>query len=117
MPSTTHSTPDTAPRHAGRTPTAEERSELERRALVAYHQARKGSPDEAPAAPVQARWASKAKTDRATGERHALHFVVIHAGVDVLAVYRVRPVKDYFMLRRLVRWPGDLVRLKVQDTA
>ncbi len=27
-------------------------------------------------------------------------------------MYRVRPVKDYFfMLCRLVRWSGDLVRL------
>lgn len=108
MPTTS---PDTTPRHTGRTLTAQERAELERRALVAYLQACKGEPDKAPG-PVQARCASKTKTDKATGERQPLHFVVIHAGAEVLAVYRVRPVKDYFMLRKLVRWPGDLVRLK-----
>lgn len=101
-------TPDTTPRHAGRPLTAPERSDLERRALAAWFK----DPDSAqhqPTAPVQARSASKAKPGT---EGELLHFVVIHAGADILAVYRARPVKDYFMLRRLARWPRDLVRLQ-----
>lgn len=106
-------TPDTTPRHEARALTSQERADLERRALAAWFK----DPDSTqhkPAAPVQARCASKAKTDKETGDTHPLHFVVIHAGADILAVYRVRPVKDYFMLRRLARWPRDLVRLKAQ---
>lgn len=105
---TTPSTPDTAPRHAGRPLTAPERSDLERRSLAAWFK----DPDSTqhqPTAPVQARSASKAKPGT---EGESLHFVVIHAGADILAVYRARPVKDYFMLRRLARWPRDLVRLQ-----
>lgn len=105
---TTSTTPDTTPRHAGRPLTALERSDLERRALVAWFK----DPDSTQhqqAAPVQARSASKAKPGT---DGEVLHFVVVHAGGDILAVYRARPVKDYFMLRRLARWPKDLVRLK-----
>lgn len=109
-PTPTPKTPDTTPRHAGGKLGAEERSDLERRALVAYLQSLKGT-GAAPSRTVQARCASKTKADRQTGDNYRLHFVVIHDGTEPLAVYRVRPVKDYFMLRRLVRWPRDLVRL------
>lgn len=41
-----------------------------------------------------------------------MHFVVLHAGAVILAVYKVRQVNDSLMLRRMVRPPKDLVRLK-----
>ena len=54
--------------------------------------------------------AQKAPDDGA--EPHLLHFVVVHAGPHILAVYRVRQVNEYFMLRRMVRPPKNFVRLK-----
>lgn len=60
-----------------------------------------------------ARMASKAgrKTDDGT-EPRPLWFVVVHAGAVVLAVYKVRQLTGGLMLRRMVRAPRDLVRLK-----
>ena len=100
--------PCITPRHAGRPLTEKERLDLERRALVTWFK----DPDNTqhqPTAPVQARSASKAKPGT---DGQLLHFVVVHAGTESLAVYRARPVKDFFMLRRLTRWPRDLVRLR-----
>lgn len=45
-------------------------------------------------------------------EPRPMHFVVVHAGAHVLATYLVRLVNNYLMLRRMVRPPRDLVRLK-----
>jgi len=41
-----------------------------------------------------------------------LTYGVVHAQGAVLAVYRARPLPEGWMLRRLTRWPADLVRLK-----
>ena len=68
-------------------------------------------PPETAHQPVAARTASKAQKDKGTADAHLLYFVVVHAGIHVLAVYRVRQVNDYFMLRRMKRAPKDLVRL------
>jgi hypothetical protein len=45
-----------------------------------------------------------------TRDGHTMHFAVVHKGVKVLAVYRVR--NDNLALRRMVRPPKDLIRLK-----
>ena len=42
----------------------------------------------------------------------SLWFVVVHAGAVVLATYKVRQLAGGLMLRRMVRPPKDLVRLK-----
>ena len=97
--------------HESRKLTASEQTDLMRRALTAWHQAGDTVPPEAAHQPVTARTASKAQKGTDETEAHLLHFVVVHAGAHVLAVYRVRQVNDYFMLRRMKRAPKDLVRL------
>ena len=92
--------------HQPRKLAPDEAADLMRRGLAAWLGA--GGAVEYGGAPVAARVASKAKDHG--GESLLLHHVVIHAGVEVLAVYRVR--NDNLGLRRLVRPPKDLVRLK-----
>ena len=92
--------------------TATDRTDLIRRALTAWHAAGSAVPPAASKKPVAARVASKAGKVTGAGEESLLHFVVVHAGLVVLAVYRVRRVKDFWMLRRMLRPPKDLVRLK-----
>ena len=97
--------------HEPRKLTASEQTDLIRRALTAWHQTGDIVPPEAAHQPVAARMASKAQKGTDAADAHLLHFVVVHAGTHVLAVYRVRQVNDYFMLRRMKRAPKDLVRL------
>jgi len=55
------------------------------------------------------------KRGRSTGDGpdpRPLWFVVVHAGAVVLATYKVRQLAGGLMLRRMVRPPKDLVRLK-----
>jgi len=100
--------PDTTPRHADRTPNAAERSDIARRALAAYLR----TPDAHSHAsdPLQARTATK--TRRSSAGVSVLTYGVVHAQGAVLAGYRARPLPEGWMLRRLTRWPADLVRLK-----
>lgn len=46
-------------------------------------------------------------------EPRPLWFVIVHAGAVALAAYKVRQLTGGLMLRRMVRPPKDLVRLKV----
>ena len=46
------------------------------------------------------------------GIPHYLHYAVVHAGADVLAVYRAQPRGESYSLRVMKRWPKDLVRLR-----
>ncbi|NDP61502.1 hypothetical protein [Polaromonas sp.] len=99
--------------HQSRKLTDTEQADLIRRALTAWHSAGDAVPPEAAREPVAGRTATKAQKAPDDGtEPHLLHFVVVHAGLHILAVYRVRQVNEYFMLRRMVRPPKDLVRLK-----
>ena len=66
-------------------------------------------PPDAAGIPLAAQMATKTKPVEG-GEPHLLHHVAVHAGAVVLAVYRVR--NDNLGLRRLVRAPRDLIRLK-----
>lgn len=97
--------------HESRKLTASEQADLIRRALTAWHQAGDTVPQEAAHQAVAARMASKARKGTDEAKAHLLHFVEVHAGTHILAVYRARPVNDYFMLRRMKRAPKDLVRL------
>ena len=92
--------------HQPRKLTTADSEDLMRRGLAAWLGG--GGAVESGGVSVAARVASKAKDHG--GESLLLHHVVIHAGVEVLAVYRVR--NDNLGLRRLVRPPKDLVRLK-----
>ena len=92
--------------HQPRKLTTAESADLMRRGLTAW--VGSGGAVESGGAPVAARVASKAKDHG--GKSLLLHHVVVHAGVKVLAVYRVR--NDNLGLRRLVRPPKYLVRLK-----
>lgn len=96
-------------KHASRPLTAGEESDLCRRGLTAWVTAEGSAQHEG--SPVAARMAVKTKV-LGDGSRHFLHFVVVHAGAAVLAVYRVH-LRDEktFMLRRMSRAPKDLVRL------
>lgn len=95
--------------HQSRKLTPQEEGDLIRRALAAWFGSGDAVPPDAAGLPVAARMATKTKQVEG-GEPHLLHHVALHAGVVVLAVYRVR--NDNLGLRRLVRAPKDLVRLK-----
>lgn len=99
--------------HEPLTVTKEVQAGLIRRALAAFYGACDTVPPEASKKPVAGRYVTKAGKSAEDGaEPRSLHFVVVHAGEHMLAVYRVRQVKDYLMLRRMVRPPKDLVRLR-----
>ena len=87
-------------------------ADLIRRALTAWHKTGGSVPPEARPVAVTARLASKHHKSASSEPPHLLYFIVVCAGASVLAVYRVQQVQDYFMLRRMVRPPKDLVRLK-----
>lgn len=96
---------------------ASDRADLMRRAVTAWHKEGAPAPAEALDHPVTARVASKvtkaAQAATPSGEApNPLHFVVVHAGGALLAVYRVRVVNGAFMLRKMARPPKDLVRLQ-----
>jgi hypothetical protein len=55
--------------------------------------------------------ASKVQNSKDETETHLLLLVIVYADAHVLAVYRVRQVNEYFMLRGMKREPKDLVRL------
>lgn len=95
--------------HQSRKLTPEECADLMRRALAAWFSSGDVVPPEAARLPVTARMATKTKQVEG-GEPHLLHHVAVHAGAVMLAVYRVR--NDNLGLRRLVRAPKDLVRLR-----
>mgnify|MGYP001343494765 FL=1 len=93
--------------------TKEIEGDLIRRALAAFYGSGGIAPPESAREPVAGRLATK--PGRATAinpEPRPMNFIVLHAGVHILAVYKVRQVNDYLMLRRMVRPPKDLVRLK-----
>jgi hypothetical protein len=96
--------------HQSRKLTTEECTDLIRRGLSAWFGSGDAVPPDAAGQPVAARMATKTKPSEGDAEPHLLHFVAVHAGAVVLAVYRVR--NDNLGLRRLVRPPKDLVRLK-----
>ena len=98
--------------HDSLAPSSVEAADLIRRALAAWYKTAGIVPPEARTLPVTARLASKLHKSADLTEPQPLHFVVVHAGAHTLAVYRVHRVLDYFMLRRMVRPPKDLVRLK-----
>lgn len=98
--------------HNTQAPSSVEAADLTRRALTAWHKAGEATPQEASTLPVTARLASKLYKSADLTAPHQLHFVVVHAGAHTLAVYRVHRVHDYFMLRRMVRPPKDLIRLR-----
>lgn len=85
-------------------------TDLIRRALTAFYGSGGTVPPDAARDPVAGRLATKKGT--AASDHRPMHFVVIHAGAVVLAVFKVRQVNDYLMLRRMTRPPKDLVRLK-----
>lgn len=88
-------------------------TDLIRRALAAFYKDGGTVPPVAAREPIAGRLATKPGMPTGDGtEPRPMHFVVLHAGVVVLAVYKVRQVNDYLMLRRMVRPPKDLVRLK-----
>jgi hypothetical protein len=97
--------------HESRKLTASEQADLMLRALTAWHQAGDTVLPGAALQPVTERMFSKVQNSEEEPEAHLLHFVIVHAGAHVLAVYRVRRVNDYFMLRRMKRAPKDLVQL------
>jgi len=99
--------------HPSLTITNEVQTDLIRRALAAFYGSGGTVPPEAAREPIAGRLA--AKKGRMTGddtEPRQMYFVVVHAGAVVLAVFKVRQVNDFLMLRRMVRPPKDLVRLK-----
>ena len=98
--------------HNTQAPSSAAAADLTRRALAAWHKTGEAVPQEASTSPVSARLASKIHKVADLTVPHQLHFVVVHAGVHTLAVYRVHRVHDYFMLRRMVKPPKDLVRLR-----
>jgi hypothetical protein len=98
-------------KHDTRLLTDEERSDLTRRALAAWFSSADPATHGAHKKPTTARMATKTKTGE-DGTTHYLHFAVVHAGADVLAVYRAQPRGDSYSLRLLIRPPRDLVRLK-----
>ena len=93
--------------HNSRRLTSDETADLTRRALVAWQTG--GGDLLHSGVPVTARIATKAKTGE-SGKAHSLHHVVVHAGVEILTIYRVRT--DNLGLRRMARPPKDLVRLR-----
>jgi hypothetical protein len=93
-------------------PSKAEAADFIRRAPAAWHKAGEPVPPVARALPVYARLATKRHSAAEGAAPYLLYFVVVHAGVHTLAVYRVQRVQDYFMLRRMVRAPKDLVRLR-----
>jgi hypothetical protein len=93
-------------------PSKAEAAQFIRRALAAWYKAGEAVPPVARALPVTARLATKHHSAAESAAPYLLYFVVVHAGARTLAVYRVQRVQDYFMLRRMVRAPKDLVRLK-----
>ena len=97
-------------KHPSRPLTAGEQADLSRRGLAAWLSG--GGLAQDKGRTVAARTASKAVAG-ADGDEVLRHFVVIYAGVDVLATYRADPRDGgKFMLRRVTRTPKDLVRLK-----
>lgn len=99
--------------HAPLTITKEAQADLIRRALATWYGSVQATPPEAQGKPVAGRIATKpGKPTEDGNDPRPLYFVVLHAGAVVLAVFRVRQVKDYLMLRRMLRPPKDLVRLK-----
>ena len=100
--------------HPPLTITNEVQTDLIRRALAAFYGSGGTVPPDAARDPVAGRLATKKGT--AASDHRSMHFVVIHAGAVVLAVFRVRQVNDYLMLRRMVRPPKDIVRLKRSQT-
>jgi hypothetical protein len=91
--------------------TDDERSDLIRRALAAWFGSADPATHGAHNKPTTARMATKTKPGE-DGTPHYLHFAVVHAGADVLAVYRAQPRGDSYSLRLMARPPKDLVRLK-----
>lgn len=84
-----------------------------RRALDAFYMAGDVVPIEVARDPIAGRIATKAGKPSGDGTKpRPMHFVVVHAGAVVLATFKVRQVNDSLMLRRMVRMPKDLVRLK-----
>jgi len=99
--------------HPPLTITNDMQADLIRRALAAFYGSGGTVPPEAAREPIAGRLATK--KGRATSDGTAprpMHFVVVHAGAVVLAVFKVRQVNTYLMLRRMVRPSKDLVRLK-----
>lgn len=71
------------------------------------------APPEAVGLPVVARMASKRGKSAIDGtDPRPMWFVVVYVGAVVLATYKVRQLTGGLMLRRMVRPPKDLVRLK-----
>ena len=98
-------------KHIPRLLTDDERSDLTRRALAAWFSSADPATHGTYNKPTTARMATKTKPGD-DGIPHYLHFAVVHAGADVLAVYRAQPRGEAYSLRLMARPPKDLVRLK-----
>ncbi len=97
--------------HIPRLLTDDERSDLTRRALAAWFSSADPATHGTYNKPTTARMATKTKLGE-DGDPHYLHFAVVHAGADVLAVYRAQPRGESYSLRLMARPPKDLVRFK-----
>ena len=96
-------------RHESRRLSAAERENLMLRAQTAWMKANGADGARVP----QARMATKTRMEGDV--EHLMHFVVLHYGEEVLAVYRVR--NDTLALRIMTRPPKGLVRLRRKSVA